>query len=105
MCNNDSLPFVVVYDTEHFSGEIRIPTMNDAINAAIDVLKGWMDDERAGWGPDGPTKAQQDSWNYMIGTCTTFVFRSVPGKEEPDEEDVVWDMEDNDLREIGWEDI
>ena len=105
MCNNDSLPFVVVYDASFSEGVIEKLTMDDAVSTAIEILKGWMDDKRKEWGPDGPSEAQRKAWNYMLGTSTVFVFRSVPGKEEPDEEDVVWDMEDNDMRKIGWEDI
>lgn len=101
-----NLPFAVIYDGDHFTDGFRVADEYDAINAAIDVLVTWMDAQRAEWNPvTGPTDAQRDAWNYMIGTCTVFVYRVIPGKDEPDEEDVVWDMEDDVLREIGWEDI
>ena len=95
----------ILYDADTFTDAFYEEDPDAAIGAAIDVLIGWMDSERAEWGSDGPTPAQIDEWNYMIGTYTVFVWKVVPGQDEPEEEDVIWDMNDDDLREIGWEEI
>ena len=99
--------YEVVYNTEHFSGSFTVPYPDTAISTAIDILMEWMMDERYNWNPNTgiPTKEQRDSWNHMIGTSTVFVYRRIPGKAEPDEEDVIWDMDDADLREIGWKEV
>lgn len=99
--------YEVVYDTEHFSGSFHLDDHDAAVSTAIDILMEWMMDERSTWDLDTsvPTEEQRDSWNHMIGTSTVFVYERIPGKAEPDEEDVVWDMNDTDLREIGWKEV
>ena len=99
--------YEVVYNTEHISGSFTLISVDAAISTAIDILGEWMMQERNEWDPDTgiPTQEQIDSWNHMIGTSTVFVYERKPGKDEPDEEDVIWDMNDNDLREIGWEEV
>lgn len=99
--------YEVVYDAEHFAGSFTLFDLSAAISTAKDILMEWMMNERSEWDPGAsvPTDEQRDSWNHMIGTSTVFVYKRIPGKEEPDEEDVVWDMNDDDLREIGWEEI
>lgn len=99
--------YKVVYDTEHFTDSFTLYDPDAAISTAKDILGEWMMNERESWDPESgiPTAEQRDSWNYMIGTSTVFVYKVVPGKDEPDEEDVIWDMDDNDLREIGWEEV
>ena len=99
--------YEVVYDTEHFTGSFVLEDYSAAISTAIDILGEWMMNERNEWDPDTgiPTPEQRDSWNHMIGTSTVFVWERKPDHDEPEEEDVVWDMNDADLREIGWEEI
>lgn len=99
--------YAVLYSTERFTGAFYLDDLDAAISTAIDVLMEWMMNERTDWDPDTgiPTPEQRDSWNRMIGTSTVFVYAVVPGKESPDEEDVIWDMEDDVLREIGWKDV
>ena len=103
----ESSAYEVVYDTEHFSGSFTLYDADAGKGTALDILMQWMMDERSTWDTDAaiPTQEQIDSWNRMIGTSTVFVYKHVPGKDEPDEEDVIWDMEDNDLRDIGWKEI
>ena len=99
--------YEVVYDTEHFSGSLHLDDQDAAVSTAIDILMEWMMNERSTWDQDAsaPTDEQRDSWNYMIGTSTVFVYECFPGKDEPDEDDVIWDMNDTDLRKIGWKEV
>lgn len=99
--------YEVVYDTEHFSGSFTLFDLSAAISTAIDVLAEWMMNEREGWDPDTgiPTEEQCESWNHMIETSTVCVYERKPGKDEPDDDDIVWDMNDADLNEIGWKEV
>ena len=99
--------YEVVYDTEHFSGSFVLYDYHAAISTAIDILGEWVMNERNDWDPETgiPTPEQVDSWNHMIGTSTVFVYERKPGKDEPDADDVIWDMEDTDLKSIGWDEI
>ena len=99
--------FAVAYSTEHFSDTFYLDDPAAAVSTAIDILMAWAMDARSGWDPDAvaPTEDQRDAWNHMIGTSTVFVYEVVPGHDGPEEEDVIWDMEDDVLHAIGWEDL
>lgn len=70
--------YQVVYDTEHFTGDCGLfETLEEGLDAAIEVLKGWMTDEIDYWkienGIFKPTEKQIKNWNYMIDTCEAYV--------------------------------
>lgn len=70
--------YQVVFDTENYTGECgSFDTLEEGLNRAIEVFKGWMEDEKNTWeyknGVPGLTISQIEKWNHMIDTCEAYV--------------------------------
>lgn len=70
--------YQVVFDTENYTGECgSFDTLEEGLNRAIEVFKGWMEDEKNTWeyknGVPGLTINQIEKWNHMIDTCEAYV--------------------------------
>ena len=70
--------YQVVFDTENYTGECgSFDTLEEGLNRAIEVFKGWMEDEKNTWeyknGVPGLTINQIKKWNHMIDTCEAYV--------------------------------
>lgn len=90
--------YQVVFDTEHFTGECgSFDTLEEGFNEIINLLKGWMEDERDTWefenGIPNLTTEQIEKWNYMIDTCEAYVVDTEYQGDNPEmrkEESYYW---------------
>ena len=81
--------YKVVYDTEYFCGEIERETFDDAKECALSILEGWLSDV--------PYMSQEEV-EQMYETSAVTIYSEENGELIPE-----WEMEEEDLKLIGWD--
>ena len=103
-------PFKMVFDIGHTIDGIEFDTFEAAKADMEDTYIMWMTDAMRDWkfakdGTPQPTDKQKDEFNYMIDECCCWIVKWDSELGDYEDIDYGYVMSDEELKELGWEEI
>jgi len=87
-------PFMMLWSNDSCADGVEYETLEEAKNGAFGCLESWMEVAELEYPQD------DEQWNNMLETCSVSV---VQLNEETGEHDIeIWELSDDDAKEIGW---
>lgn len=98
-------PYRMIFDMGNIVDSIDFDSFDAAKKNMKDTYLGWLVEARAGWEGDSPTEREKEDFNYMIANYCCYIVKWDDELQDYQDVDDGYMIPDNELAELGWQEI